>query len=144
MKAEQSCREPATVTMNTRMLMGGSALFMAILGIAATFFPQEILGYLGTPSDGRQVLVVQVAGALYLGFAILNWLARGNLIGGIYSRPLALGNFLHFVVVAITLVRALFAGPRTLDVVVGTVVYSVCALGFGIVLFTHPAPGGAK
>ncbi len=124
--------------MHTKLLMSGSAVFMALLGIAASFFPQEILAYLGSPPEGREVIVVEIAGALYLGFATLNWMARGNLIGGVYSRPVALGNFLHFFVVAAVLIRAAVAAARTPDVVIGAVVYALFALGFGLVLFTHP------
>jgi hypothetical protein len=80
---------------------------------------------------------VQTCGALYLGFAVLNWMARGVLIGGIYSRPLALGNFLHFVVVTVTLVKVLF--ELRLPLIIGlTVAYAVFAAWFGLVLFMHP------
>jgi hypothetical protein len=128
--------------MHTNLLMSTSALLMALLGIAATFFPQEILAYAGAGPTGLAVLIVQVAGGLYLGFAMLNWMARANLIGGIYSRPVALGNFLHFVVVAAALGKALLGGLLTPAVVAGTAAYTVFAVWFGFVLFTHPAQHG--
>lgn len=117
--------------------MGASALFMAVLGGVMSFLPEEILRYTGTVPAPLINSVVQACGALYLGFAILNWMARGVLIGGIYSRPLALGNFLHFVVVAVTLVKVLV--DLRLPLVVGlTTAYSVFAVWFGLALFTHP------
>ena len=117
--------------------MGASALFMAVLGVATSFLPQEILRYTGTVPAPLINSVVQACGALYLGFAILNWMARGVLIGGIYGRPLALGNFLHFVVVAVTLAKVVV--DLRLPLVVGlTAAYSVFAVWFGLVLFTHP------
>lgn len=125
-------------TMQTRILMTASALFMVVLGATASFLPEEILRYTGTVPAALINSVVQAAGALYLGFAALNWMARGLLIGGIYGRPLALGNFLHFVVVAITLVRVLL--ELQLPIVIAlTVIYAVFAAWFGLVLFTHPA-----
>ncbi len=124
--------------MKTKALMTLSALFMAILGLAATFLPQEILSYFGADPGGLGVLVIQIAGALYLGFAMLNWMARGNLIGGVYSRPVAMGNFLHFAVVAITLVKALAGGMGTKDILAGAILYSVFVVWFGLVAFTHP------
>lgn len=127
--------------MNTKLLMASSAAFMAILGLAASFLPQEIMVRLGSSPVGVGVLVVQVTGALYLGFAILNWMARTNLIGGVYGRPVALGNFLHFAVVTLALLKALMGGQRAPEVVVGAVVYSVFAVWFGLVLFTHPGRG---
>jgi len=124
--------------MNARILMNVSALFMAILGVAASFFPQEILRYCGSRPEGPGVPLVQITGALYMGFAILNWMARGNLIGGIYSRPVALGNFLHFAVVTVVLLKALAAGEHAPEIVVGAVAYSVIGMWFGLVLFTGP------
>ncbi len=81
--------------MHSRILMMTSAAFLAVLGLATSYMPQEVLGLHGTVPDTPTLLLVQMAGALYLGFAILNWTARGILIGGIYARPVALGNFLH-------------------------------------------------
>jgi hypothetical protein len=58
--------------MNTRILMSLSAAFFAMLGAGFTFLPQEILAHVGAPSDGTVVLLMQILGALYLGFAMLN------------------------------------------------------------------------
>ncbi len=90
--------------------MAISATFMAVLGLSATFLPQEALAYAGYPAKGLAVVFVQVTGALFLGFAFLNWMARGTLIGGIYSRPVAMGNFMHFAMVTIVLVESVI-GP---------------------------------
>ena len=84
--------------MKTKLLMASSAAFMALLGLAASFLPHEIFSFVGSQPSGFPVLIIQVAGALYLAFAILNWMAKGVTIGGIYSRPIALGNFMHFAV----------------------------------------------
>jgi hypothetical protein len=125
--------------MKTKALMSSSALLMAVLGIAGTFLPEEILSHSVADARGTGVLLVQIAGALYLGFAMLNWMARANLIGGIYSRPVAMGNFLHFAMVAIALLKALLGGLRAQPVLAGAAVYSVFAVWFGLVVFTHPA-----
>jgi len=134
----------AEFAMNTRMLMAASALFMAMLGLAASFLPQEILARAGARPDGFAVLAVQVAGALYLGFAMLNWMAKANLVGGIYSRPVAVGNLVHFAVVAAALLKALLAGQTAPGIVAGAVAYSAFAVSFGVVLFTHPVRAGGN
>jgi hypothetical protein len=125
--------------MNTKLLMSLSALFMAAMGIVASFMPQEIAAHFGLQPDSHLALIIQITGALYLGFAILNWMAKAVLIGGVYSRPVALGNFLHFAVVAITLLRALAGGLRANEVIIGAGIYSLFALWFGLVLFTQPS-----
>jgi hypothetical protein len=131
--------------MQTRLLMWASAAFTGVLGVAASFAPHEILAYVGMDAAPAAVLLVQVVGALYLGVAMQNWMARGNTIGGIYSRPLVVGNVVHFTVVAIVLVKALAAGSSSFYVMVGAVAYTAFAVWFGYVMFGHPksavAPG---
>ncbi len=130
--------------MNTRFLMTASSVFTGLLGVAASFLPREILTALGAAPDDGSVLVLQFAGALYLGFAMLNWMARANLIGGIYSRPVAMGNFLHFAVGALVLVRAWVDGDAGVAIPAAGGVYALFAVAFGAVLFTHPASESAS
>ncbi len=120
--------------MSTKILMASSALVMAALGVVATFLPQEIIASLG--GNGRTLpLLVQVLGATYLGFASLNWMAKESLIGGIYSRPVSMGNFLHFAIAGIALVKAVAAGERAVAVLVCTAIYVIFAVAFGAVVF---------
>lgn len=126
-------------TMNARWLMRASALFLGIAGVAATFLPHEILAYAGTPAAACTVAVVQIAGALYLGFAMLNWMGRGNAIGGIYSRPVAIGNLAHFTVAALALLKYVVEGHRSAEVVVIAVAYAAFAVLFAALAFGTPA-----
>jgi hypothetical protein len=123
--------------MPTRLLMMASAALLALLGLAMSFMPQEVLRLHGTVPDNATVLLLQMAGALYLGFAMLNWMAKGVLIGGIYARPLAAGNFLHFIMVAITLVKAAIAFGAV-PLMLSAAVFSAFAISFGLVLFRSP------
>ena len=111
---------------------------MTALGLIATFAPQELLTSTGSGSQVMTLLLVQATGGLYLGFSFLNWMAKDNLIGGIYSRPVALGNFLHFFMVAIALIKALTAGTRGTGVIGAVLVYAVFAVWFGFVVFGSP------
>ena len=123
--------------MHTRLLMILSAAFTAMIGIAFSFFPQEVLGLHGTVPDNATVLLVQMAGAAYLGIAMLNWMARGVLIGGIYAKPIAGANFLHFVMVAITLIKAAVAFVAV-PLMISAAVFSLFAIWFGLVMFKPP------
>ena len=125
--------------MQTKFLMTLSALSMFVLGIIALFLPKEILIYFGMTVVNLAVLLIQITGALYLAFAMLNWMSRGGVMGGIYGRPVTMANFLHFAVVAVTLFKALLGGtmlPREVWALCGF--YFVFALWFGLVVFTHP------
>lgn len=123
--------------MHTRYLMILSAALMAIIGIAFSFMPQEVLGVHGSAPDTATVMLVQMAGAAYLGFAMLNWTARGILIGGVYAKPVALGNALHFMMVAIMLVKAAFTFGAV-PLMISAAVFSTFAVWFGYVLFRPP------
>ncbi|MBC3539187.1 hypothetical protein ACFSC6_07505 [Rufibacter sediminis] len=124
--------------MNTRIIMSASALVMAALGLIASFLPQEVLQYLGTDPTGMAPVLVQILGALYLGFAILNWMAKGVLIGGIYARPLAMGNMLHFFAGAMALLKGLQAGQQNSIIWALALVYGLMAVLFGLIAFRHP------
>jgi hypothetical protein len=120
--------------------MVASAIWLGALGLGATFFPQELMAHGGVEARPMAVLVAQAAGALYLGFAMLDWMARGNLIGGIYSRPVAVANFTHYAIGAITLVKLVAGGSRPPMLLVLTAIYALFALAFGRVLFSQPVP----
>ena len=85
--------------------MIASSVFTGLLGFAASFFPNEILNNIGLAPTETLALIVQISGALYVGFAVMNWMAKAVLIGGIYARPLAMGNFAHFMIAAISLIK---------------------------------------
>ena len=123
--------------MNTKILMMLSAVFMALLGLLTSYWPDKVLETHGTIPDNATLLLIQMMGALYLGFAILNWTARGVLIGGIYARPLALGNFLHFAMVGVMLAKAAIT-HGVVQLATSAAVFSSFAIWFGIVLFTSP------
>jgi hypothetical protein len=124
--------------MNTKLLMMASALLMAVCGAALLFVPHEILNYFETPSAGIEVLFVQLTGALFFGFAMMNQMAKTVLIGGIYARPLAIGNFTHFLIGALGLLKFAFAAQNSYTVWTFAIIYTIFAILFGIVLFTHP------
>ena len=119
--------------------MIASSLLLGLLGLGATFAPDAVLIHVRAPLSPPLVVIVQLLGALYLGFAMLNWMARGNVMGGIYSRPVAIGNLVHFLIAALALVKLL---PRHADLWplwATTVIYAAFAVGFAAVVFGSPA-----
>jgi hypothetical protein len=62
--------------MNTKYVMSSSAVVTGFAGLTASFFPIEILKMTGATTNEWPVLFIQITGALYLGFAIMNWMAR--------------------------------------------------------------------
>jgi hypothetical protein len=121
--------------MNTKLLMVASALILGLTGVAASFAPAELLTAWGAPATEQTVIVVQILGALYFAFALLNWTAKGVILGGIYARPISLGNFLHFTMGALALAKQELAHDLGLPAIVALVIYAVFALLFGVLVF---------
>jgi len=121
--------------MNTKLLMASSSAFLAAAGLATTFAPVELLTALRIPPSVPLPVIIQLLGALYLGFALMNWTAKDSLIGGIYARPVSIGNCLHFVAGALALFKhqltAGFHGPLT----VALAVYAIFAIAFSFLTF---------
>lgn len=124
--------------MNTKLLMISSALLMGVGGVLLQFLPHEILSYFQIAPTAVNALFLQMAGALYLGFAMMNWMAKAVLIGGIYARPLAIGNFVHFLVGALAFLKFAFAHDGSLIVWTLAALYSLFGAAFGYVFFKHP------
>ncbi|WP_089687744.1 hypothetical protein [Catalinimonas alkaloidigena] len=124
--------------MNSKFLMTASAVFLGSLGTVGSFLADDLARYLG--NDTLAVtLLMQLASALYLGFGMLNWMAKSKLIGGIYSRPVALGNFAHFAVGALALVKGTVTLQTHLSLFLPlTILYTLFAGAFAWVLFTSP------
>jgi hypothetical protein len=126
--------------MNSRRLMASAAIAFAAAGLACTFAPRELLAAAGAGDKAAAGLVlgVQALGAAWLGFALLDWHARGAPFGGIYGRPVALGNFLHFTVIAMALAKQAWAVP-VMPGIAAAVLAAGFALAFGRLLF-GPVP----
>lgn len=124
--------------MLTKWMMTFSAASMAVLGLAASFLPQEIAARAGAGGNGAAVLLVQVLAGLYLGFAILNWSVRDMAIGGIYNRPIVIGNLLHFTSAGLALVRGVTGGDRPAGLIALACLYCVFAVWFGVTMFRSP------
>lgn len=125
--------------MKTKFLMTSSALFCVIIGIFLLFLPNEIAEYLNVEPTIITILFLKILSALYLGFGILNWTVKGSLIGGIYNRPIALGNLLHFVVGSIELVKVISNIQTHREIIIFlTALYIIFGVLFAYVLKNNP------
>ena len=125
--------------MNTKSLMTSSAIILALIGISLILFPKEILDYFELSTSDTLELLMQIIGSFYFAFAMLNWMSKGSLIGGIYGRPIAMANLTHFVIAGLALIKGVLANPSLSYVIWSiAIIYSIFAILFGIVLFKHP------
>lgn len=115
-----------------------SSLILGVSGIILTFAPEGILSNLEVEPNQISILLVQIIGGLYFGYAMLNWMAKESLIGGIYNRPIAVANLTHFFIVGLAMIK-LFISGSSLPFVVwfAGVIYIALALLYVIILFNH-------
>jgi hypothetical protein len=119
--------------------MSLSAVFLAFIGVALSFFPGEIAVYIGVGYAQTFQLILQLSGALYFAFAMLNWMAKRSHIGGIYNRPIAIANCTHFFMGGLALIKALINHPGfAAPVWILAGLYSIFAILFGFILFRNP------
>lgn len=127
--------------MNTKLIMSATAILFAVIGLSLTFAPDNVMHALGIDNSIPVRLLFQLLGAAYYAFAMLNWMAKGALIGGIYNRPIAVANVAHFLVGGLALTKAAFSHdqlPLIISVLAGF--YMVAAVVFYKVMSTHPLP----
>jgi len=125
--------------MNTKLIMTASAVCLAVAGVSLSFFPNELANYIGLGSTKTSQLVMQALGALYFGFAMLNWMAKGSIIGGIYNKPLVVANMSHFLIGALAIIKGLMSiSNPSYQLVILTGVYAIFAVLFAIIFIRHP------
>ena len=123
----------------TKTLMIISAIFLAVNGFVFSFFPNEISVLLTNDDNHIFTLILQILGALYLGFSYINWMSKNSLIGGIYNKPLLIGNLLHFFSASMALIKLAFKFENNLQLILSyTIIYCLFTLFFGYVFFSDP------
>lgn len=119
------------------LLLTGSAVLYLLSSIALLFAAEELLRLaLGTASE-LDVALLQLIGAGLFGFAMLNWLSRFSLLGGIYGRPLLVANLAHTATAALMLGH-LIERPVSPWLAAAALAYAALGVAFGAKLFLHP------
>ena len=124
--------------------MTSTAVFLAAIGISLTFAPDNIIVLSGMNNSIVPRLILQLLGAAYFALAMLNWMAKGAIIGGIYNRPIAIANLTHFVIGGIALTKAVLSNyqlPMVLSIMAGFYVVTACI--FGLMILRHPGSTAA-
>jgi len=129
--------------MNARILMVGSSVILAIGGLAALFAPHELGAALDAPVSGSGI-AVQLLGTVHIAFAVTNWIGKDKPIGGIYSRPLSVGNFAHFAIGALVLLNRAMEGDVSTVLIATGAIYAALAAAFARLAFAGSAILGAR
>ncbi|HMD83046.1 MAG TPA: hypothetical protein VKE92_17130 [Anaerolineales bacterium] len=125
------------ININTKILMTTSSLVLGLAGILALFAPDVLLAMPGTPLTNSSSVLIQLMGALYFSMALMNWTAKDSTIGGIYARPVSVGNFAHFLTGTLLLIRYQLSNEFNLSILLPLVVYAIFASLFYWLVFRH-------
>jgi hypothetical protein len=82
--------------MSSRTILTVSSIPLFAAGGLAVFAADEVAGSLGLEISFGTRMFAEFAGIGMLALALQNWMSRGRPIGGVYARPLGLGNLLFF------------------------------------------------
>jgi hypothetical protein len=123
--------------MNTKLLMTTSSIILGLAGIFALFSPENLLAMLRVPIGNPLSVLIQLLGALYFSLALMNWTAKDSAIGGIYARPVSLGNFAHFFIGTLLLAKYLLANGFNVFISLLVTVYAILAVLFYWLVFRH-------
>jgi hypothetical protein len=115
--------------------MASSSLVLGLAGLFALFAPDVLLAMLSVPMTNPLSVLIQLLGALYFSFALMNWTAKDSIIGGIYARPISLGNFAHFFSGALLIAKYLLSNGFNGSVLLVLVVYTIFAALFYWLVF---------
>ena len=121
--------------MNTKLLMTTSSLVLGLAGIFALFAPENLLAMLSVPMANPLSVLIQLLGALYFSFALMNWTAKDSIIGGIYACPISLGNFAHFFSGTLLLAKYVLSNGFNVSILLMLVVYTIFASLFYWLVF---------
>ena len=125
--------------MNTKILMTASSLILGIIGLGLSFLPLEIASYIEAGTNSISIISFQLMGALYLGFAMINWMSRSSIFGGIYNKPIVIGNFMHFGVGALALLKTIQTIELHQEIIIALlIIYTIFAVSFAYVFKRNP------
>jgi hypothetical protein len=79
-----------------RAAMMASAACLAAFGVLLLFAPEKVSGLAGREASDHAL--AQLLGATLVGFAVMNWIVRGAVLGGIYGRAVVAANQTHLTI----------------------------------------------
>lgn len=125
--------------MNTKLMLSVSAFILALIGIVLIFAPEYVLKAALIPETLLSSLIIQVLGGTYFALALLNWMSKGAIIGGIYNRPMVLANLAHYLIGGLAFAKAALQHPaQPLFIAVFAFLYIFMAGVFLYLMNKHP------
>jgi len=123
----------------SKTILISSALLNGILGILITFLPQETGQFIGTTEmNSADLALMQVLGSALIGIAIINFMSRGLTVGGIYGKPIQLGNLVFHLATGLGLLKFVFTSESWIIFGIPALLYLLITAGFIKLNFSSP------
>lgn len=119
-----------------RVVMSATTLVFGVLGIATLFLPAEVAELMDM--RGGPDFVLQLVGAGFLTVAILDWMGRGAIYGGVFGRPIVVANLMFGTVGSLSLLSALIRGEAQPGMWAVAAILGLHALAFAYLLKAPP------
>jgi len=115
-----------------RKLMVASGVVHGIVGVLLIFIPEELLLWTDGNAGDVATLAVSITGAAILGIGMLNYVGRSAIHGGIYGKPILMGNLIFHTVAAISLIKFSLGATGNLMIcaALAGILYLIFAAGF--------------
>jgi hypothetical protein len=116
----------------TQKLMITNGLLNGITGLALIFLPADLLVLVDDSTSRLAILITSLLGAALFGIGMLNYLGRNAIFGGIYGKPILMGNLVFHTVVAINMVKFAWGSGGVLALISAVMggCYMLFAVGF--------------
>ena len=115
-----------------------SAALLAFCGLALLFAADEILPRHLPGYPPAEFWFGQLLAAACLSLAVLNWMSRRTLLGGIYGRPVVAANATGYLIAAITLLKPTLAGDFRPAGWLLTIPVTALAIAYGWLMLRGP------
>jgi len=120
--------------------MVASGVVHGIVGVLLIFIPEELLLWTDGNAGDVATLAVSITGAAILGIGMLNYMGRSAIYGGIYGKPILMGNLIFHTVAAVNLFKFSLHVNSTLMFSTAALgaIYCIFAAGFIRLTFFPP------
>jgi len=120
------------------MIVSASSLLAH--GIVLLFAPELLFRLFDLSGSPEGAVTAQLFGAALISLGLMNWTARGLVLGGIYGRALVYGNLVYSLIGFFVGIRARLSGFSNEYFWAEVVLYLAFGMAFGVMLFRGPMP----
>ena len=112
-----------------KLLLTITAPLAFVFGPGFLVLPELTVAPFGAVLDPAGALVARLYGAMHMGLALINWLAR-DLVEAAGRRAVAAGNLVYFALAAVVAATGVLLGAANALILINTAVFGLLALAF--------------